>query len=110
MICRIALLTMLMLVQGSTPEKGSGKIRISEQILVNGVTVSAGDYEVVWQRDGFYADVKMSKERRTVVELRGRIFGKIGESSSTYIITHTDGRGNKVLKEIHLDRIISISE
>ena len=84
MIFKIPIIALLVLFQPSLADRGSSKVKISETLMVSGIPLNPGAYEVAWERAGLYADIKFSKGRDVVAKVRGRLFGRIERAISTW--------------------------
>lgn len=81
----------------------SGKIRLSNHVVVSGVQLEPDEYVVRWDGNGPHVQVNFLRNGKEVVSLPGTLIQQKSQYNS--VTTHLDESGTRTLREITFSKV-----
>jgi hypothetical protein len=78
-----------------------GSLQLSEQVLVNGQSLPAGEYQVKWDGDGPNVDLRILRDGKLVTTVPARTIDLPRKDSEDSVLTKKNDDGSWSLSEIH---------
>jgi hypothetical protein len=95
-------LSLVLLLAARVPAlaKNSRTIVLSQDAVVSGKTLPAGEYVVQWQAHSPQANVEFAQGRKVVLSAEGRFEDRGKKFNSTTVLYDSDSNGSKIISEI----------
>lgn len=91
----------LMFVSTTAFASSHGSMQIPEQVLANGQSLSAGDYQVKWDGEGPSVDLKILRDGKLVATVHARAIELQRKDPQDSLELKRNSDGTESLSEIH---------